>query len=210
MKTCPASKLFQKFSYHIDGPPQTFRDFSLPRVPLYTKKNLQHCMKDVSAWYSGVIMKQTLQFSDFIEKSVQKLNKLKGVSDTFAALHIRSAGKISEAEILAAFDYLRHLEKICVLYGQDFKSCKIGTHCWVATDSYHNVAEFMRSSKDDVRKKFRKSTLSENSFDNKNFSYYRYSQRSAIQLVHDLKLLVDSELAIGTFTSIFLMYVFES
>ena len=125
-------------------------------------------------------MKHALQVSDFIEKSVQTLKKLKGVSDPFAALHIRSTDKISETEILAASNYLRYLEKICVLYGQDFKSCAISTHCWVATDSYHIVAEFIRSSKDDVQKKFRISTLSENSFDNKNFPYYRYSQRSVI------------------------------
>ena len=125
-------------------------------------------------------------------------------------LHIRSADKISETEILAASDYLRYLEKICVLHCQDFKSCAINTHCWVVTDSYHNVAEFIRSSKDDFRKKFRKSTLSENSFDHKNFSYYRYSQRSAIQFFQELRLLVDSELAIGMFTSNFFMYVFEA
>ena len=209
MKICPKAKKVSKFSYKIDQSPQIFRDFSLPRVPLHVKDNLQYCVEDVLAWYSGVVLKHGLQISDYIKKSVKNVKKMKKMDKHFAAVHIRSTDKGSEAEILPASSYFRYLETICVLYGNELKSCKKGVNCWIATDSYHNVAEFKKTMSLHGRKDIQLSTLSENSFNNQNYSRFRYIRSSAIQFFQDLNMMVDSELTIGTYTSNTLMYALE-
>ena len=209
METCPQAKRVPKFSYQIDGSPQIFKHCSVPRVPLRIKNSLEYCVEDLSAWYSGVIMKHGLGFSKFIENSVMELKKSNNLENSFAAVHVRSTDKNTEARIFPASDYLRYLEKICELKGAKTESCKKMARCWVATDSYHNAVDFKHSSEREGSRDLQISTLSQKTFSDSNFSSFRFSKLSAMQILQDLKMMVDSEIAIGTFTSNVLMFTLE-
>ena len=121
------------------------------------------------------------------------------------AIHIRSTDKYLEARIIDPKDYVSFLRSYCLFSPA---ICYSVNSVWIATDNWMNVDTFQRGLElQNMSTKFKTFALPSKRIQES--QKRRYSSESFEDTLTDLRILVLSEVAIGTFSSNFLMMAYK-